>query len=267
MENNPEYEMQLFNFGSSEITTLIDKDGNPWWFAHEVCGVLDLKNPRQVVSPLDDDEKNTVHIMDGNPGNPMKTIINEPGLYSVILNSNKPKAKPFKRWVTHEVLPSIRKTGGYGVKPSADHLLDDPKTLRHLLLHYTSRVEAQELRIAKLKPQADALATIALTDGLFNRQNTAKILHIQLKKLTAFMVKKGWIYKHPVSGDWCAYADKTKIGYLEMKVQTVRPQYSEPFNIQQVWVTSKGLAKLRYLLELENRKDPLFETKKEITED
>ena len=81
------------------------------FIAKEVCDILGLKNGRQAVSALDDDEKNTVTINDGIPGNPIRTIISEPGLYSLLGPSRKPEAKAFKRWVNHDVLPKIRKTG------------------------------------------------------------------------------------------------------------------------------------------------------------
>ena len=85
----------------------------------DVCRVLDLSNPSKVAERLDDDEKMTLTLGDGHSGQrggaQKAIIINESGLYSVILRSDKPQAKAFKRWITHEVLPSIRKTGGYYV--------------------------------------------------------------------------------------------------------------------------------------------------------
>ena len=91
---------------------IIEKDGDPWFVAKDVCDVLELSNPRTSLSLLDDDEKG-VHSMDTLGGIQDMTTVNEPGLYSLILRSRKPGAKVFKRWITHEVLPSIRKTGAY----------------------------------------------------------------------------------------------------------------------------------------------------------
>ena len=88
-------------------------DDIPWFVAVDVCDALDIGNSRQAVTRLDEDEKNTVIINDGTSGNPMKTIINESGLYALILTSRKEEAKQFKRWITHEVIPSIRKHGLY----------------------------------------------------------------------------------------------------------------------------------------------------------
>jgi prophage antirepressor-like protein len=103
-------EIQVFNYEQNEIRT-VNIDGELWFVLKDVCDVLDIANSRDTADRLDDDEKNTVAINDGIPGNPNKTIINESGLYSVILLSRKPEAKSFKRWVTHDVLPQIRKTG------------------------------------------------------------------------------------------------------------------------------------------------------------
>lgn len=109
-------EMQVFNYGEQEVrTVLIDDD--PWWVLADVCGVLNLKQPHRVASRLDEDEKGRTQ-MTTPGGSQDMTVINESGLYSVILRSDKQEAKAFKRWVTHEVLPAIRKSGKY-VVPAA----------------------------------------------------------------------------------------------------------------------------------------------------
>ena len=105
-------EITIFKYKSDKVRTII-KDGEPWFALKDVCDILEIQNSRNVQERLDEDEKNTVCIMDGNRGNPNITIINESGLYSVILLSRKPEAKRFKKWITSEVLPEIRKTGSY----------------------------------------------------------------------------------------------------------------------------------------------------------
>ena len=96
---------------------VIERDGNPWFVAKDVCDVLGLSDPAQSLRYLDDDEKDKINTkgtsLFSGQGSPVTSVINEPGLYSLILRSRKPKAKEFKRWVTHEVLPTIRKTGAY----------------------------------------------------------------------------------------------------------------------------------------------------------
>lgn len=105
-------ELQVFQYCQTMDVRMVMRGDEPWWVLADVCRVLEIKNSRDVVGRLDDDEKGVGQI--DTPGGPQEmTIINESGLYSVILRSDKPQAKAFKRWVTHEVLPSIRKTGGY----------------------------------------------------------------------------------------------------------------------------------------------------------
>lgn len=104
--------LQIFNnpeFG--EIRT-IQKNGEPWFVLKDVCNVLDLGSPHKVADRLEEDEKGR-NLIPTPGGSQEVQVINEYGLYKVIFRSDKPKAKPFTNWVTHEVLPSIRKTGGY----------------------------------------------------------------------------------------------------------------------------------------------------------
>jgi len=106
--------LQHLVYGAHPVRMHLDSDGEPWFVATDVCAVLDLGNAPQAVSRLDDDERNTIILNDSNRGNPQVNIVNEPGLYALILTSRKPEAKAFSRWIRHEVLPAIRKTGGYG---------------------------------------------------------------------------------------------------------------------------------------------------------
>jgi prophage antirepressor-like protein len=107
-----------FEYGDHQVRTVV-VDGEPWFVANDVCSVLNIRNSRDAVSRLEDDEKSSVVLTDGTPGNPMRTIINEAGLYDLIGRSDKPEARLFRRWVNHEVLPTIRKTGSYSIKPQS----------------------------------------------------------------------------------------------------------------------------------------------------
>jgi prophage antirepressor-like protein len=102
----------VFKFQETHQLRVIAIEGEPWFIAVDVCKVLDITNNRNAFARLDDDEKG-VCLMDTLGGKQKASIINESGLYPLILGSRKPEAKPFKRWVTHEVLPAIRKTGRY----------------------------------------------------------------------------------------------------------------------------------------------------------
>jgi len=106
-----------FSYESNKIRVIKDGSGEPWWIASDICRVLEIKNTSDALKHLDDDEKTTIAKSDSQPGKGPQsfTAVNEPGLYTLIIRSNKPEAKTFKRWITHEVLPKIRKTGSYQV--------------------------------------------------------------------------------------------------------------------------------------------------------
>ncbi len=103
--------LQVFSYNGAQVRT-VEQNGEPWWVLKDVCDILGIANSRDVVNRLDDDEKGVGQI-DTLGGAQEMTIISESGLYNVILRSDKPEAKPFRKWVTAEVLPSIRSSGGY----------------------------------------------------------------------------------------------------------------------------------------------------------
>nr|NJM03418.1 hypothetical protein [Desulfobacula sp.] len=122
-----------FNYHDHQVRTVIVKDemgeSVPWWVAKDVCDVLDIKNVSQALSYLDNDEKEQlgINIINSEVGGRGTLLVSEPGLYSLILRSRKPEAKAFKRWITHEVLPTIRKTGGtYMTDAALERTLTDP---------------------------------------------------------------------------------------------------------------------------------------------
>lgn len=158
-------DLAIFNFESHELRVFGDPS-DPLFVLVDVCQCLDIGNPRQVAARLDDDEKNTVILNDGTPGNPEKTVVTEPGLYSVILSCRKPQAKPFKRWVTHEVLPTIRKTGSYSLHPEKNkpRNKDKTKSIDDLAKIVKILKDAQTLDPAQKKLiQAEALSILNLT--------------------------------------------------------------------------------------------------------
>lgn len=149
--------LQVFNNAMFGNVRIILQDNEPWFVAKDVCDCLEINNSRQALSRLDDDEKNSVILNDGTAGNPEKSIVNEYGLYSLVLSSRKPEAKEFKRWITHDVLPSLRKYGTYS--------LNIPRTLPDALKAYASEIEAHNQTKALLEEQkpkvlfADAVST------------------------------------------------------------------------------------------------------------
>ncbi len=105
-------DLQVFKYNGSQVRT-VENDGQIWWVLKDVCEILKLDSPHKVADRLDEDERNLIPLTDSLGREQKTTVINESGLYNVILRSDKPEAKPFRKWVTSEVLPSIRKTGSY----------------------------------------------------------------------------------------------------------------------------------------------------------
>lgn len=110
---------KVFSYNGRQIRTVI-RDGEPWWVAKDVCDVLDVGNITEALRRLDEDEFSITEVTDSIGRMQSSYVVNEPGLYSLILKSRKPEAKAFKRWITHEVIPAIRKTGSYTMQPQSE---------------------------------------------------------------------------------------------------------------------------------------------------
>lgn len=144
-------DMQIFENAQFGVVRATEIDGEPWFVAKDVCDALGLGNSRQALSRLDDDEKDTVILNDSIPGNPNKAVVNEPGLYSLIMSSRKAEAKAFKRWVTHEVLPAIREDGAY---VATDGTEDDMLLMARALKAADRSMKRKDAMIAELQPKA-----------------------------------------------------------------------------------------------------------------
>ena len=162
-------ELKVFTYENSEIRT-IQKEGETWWVLKDVCDALEIGNPSMVADRLDNDEKATINLntlsqTEGIRGNPNATAVNESGLYNVILRSDKPEAKKFKRWVTHEVLPAIRKHGAYMTPETLESAILNPDTIIKIataLKDEQERNKALRGKVEQDRPKvlfADAVST------------------------------------------------------------------------------------------------------------
>ena len=142
-----------FAYESTDLR-VVTINGDPWFVAKDVCNILGLGNVGQALIGLDDDEKSSIIISDGTPGNPNKAIISESGLHSLALRSRKPEARAFKRWVTHEVIPAIRHHGGYLTPAMTEQVLSDPDTIIRL----ATDLKAERAKRAELEQQVTAAA-------------------------------------------------------------------------------------------------------------
>lgn len=169
-------EIQQFYFNNAALRTLTDEAGEPWFVAKDVCDILGHSNVSMALDRLDDDERSKFNL--GRQGE--TNIVNEAGLYVLVLGSRKPEAHEFKRWVTHEVLPQIRKTGGYIPTTDAD---DDMTILAKAVMigqrtmeEQKRRIAEQQSRIVELEPKALFADAVAASDGTCLVGELAKML-------------------------------------------------------------------------------------------
>ena len=178
-----ENEIQVWNYESSEIRT-VQVNGEPWFVLADVCKVLELSTPARVAERLEKDEVSQTHTIDRMGREQKATIINESGLYTVILRSDKPQAKPFRKWVTSEVLPSIRKHGAYMTEQTLERALTSPdflielatqlKTEQEQRRRLETTVAVQEQQIAELQPKASYYDVVLNCKDLLSITTIAK---------------------------------------------------------------------------------------------
>ncbi|MCB4899734.1 phage antirepressor [Bifidobacterium pseudocatenulatum] len=177
-------EIQRFDFKGASLRTLTDEAGEPWFVAKDVCDILGMSNPSMAVTALDKDEVAQIDPKDylgsENRSNQAVNIVSEPGLYKLIMRSRKPEAHEFQRWVTHEVLPQIRRTGGYIPTTDAD---DDMTILAKAVMigqrtmeQQKRKIAEQQTRIVELEPKARFADAVAASDGTCLVGELAKML-------------------------------------------------------------------------------------------
>lgn len=193
--------LQTWNYGSSEIRT-VEKYGEPWWVLADVCKVLEISNSRNVSSRLETDEKG-VTLVDTLGGTQQMTIINESGLYAVILRSDKPQAKPFRKWVTNEVLPSIRKHGAYMTDHTLEQALTSPDFLIQLATQLKEEKEQRkqlEVKVEQDRPKVLFAESVSASKTSILVGELAKILkqngvNTGQTRLFAWMRENGYLIK------------------------------------------------------------------------
>mgnify|MGYP002738803171 CR=1 FL=1 len=195
--------IQPFDFRGHEVRVLHGDDGEPRWVAADVADVLGYRMASDMTRGLDDDEKGT-QIVRTPSGDQSMTTITESGLYSVILRSRVPAARDFKRWVTREVLPQIRKRGGYLTPEAVEQTLTDPDFIIRLATDLKEerarRAEAEE-HARRIEPAARSWETMAAAGGDYSVAEAAKVLsrdpaiRIGRNRLFAYMHQLGWLFR------------------------------------------------------------------------
>lgn len=194
-------ELQIFSDSEFGEIRTITKDNEPWFVASDICRSLDLSNPTMAMQRIDDDEKAKFNLgLSGGETN----CVNEYGLYSLALASRKKEAKDFKRWITHEVLPSIRKNGGY---ITGQETMSDEELMAKALLVANNKIaerdkiiEQKQARIEQMKPKeifADAVATshTSILVGDLAKLICQNGVQIGQKRLFVWLRDKGYLIK------------------------------------------------------------------------
>ncbi len=217
-------ELQIFDYETRKVR--VYDDG--WFVAADVCAILDINNVSHAIGRLDDDEKMTLVLNDSHSGTrggaQSLNLINEPGVYSLVLSSRKPEAKKFKRWITHDVIPSIRRHGVYAV----DEVLNDPDMLisalqalkeeRELKKKLELETAIQRQQIAEMKPKVTYYDVVLRSDSLVKTGVIASDFGLTANKLNAMLHDLGIQYKQ--SDIWLLYADYRDRGYTQTKTHT-----------------------------------------------
>ena len=213
-------DLQIFKSDSYGEIRTVTRAGQPWFVAADVCRALEIGNNRMAVERLDPDEKD-VSSIDTPGGMQEMSIITEAGLYSLILGSRKPEAKAFKRWITHEVIPAIRRHGMY----ATDQLIADPdlaiaaftalKEEREARRLLEERTAVQSQQIAELTPKASYYDLVLNCRDLLSVSQIAKDYGKSARWLNEKLRELGVQYKQ---GDvWLLYQKYAKNGYTSTK--------------------------------------------------
>lgn len=238
-------ELQIFNNDRFEVRATM-KDGEPLFVAADVCKALDIQNHIDALKRLDEDEKSGVDLTDPHGRIQTTNCVTESGLYTLVLGSRKPEAKQFKRWITHEVIPSIRKTGGYIAGQSQ---MTDSELMAAALLLANRQIKERDARISALSvqnaimaPKADYFDELVERNTLTNFRETAKELGVPPKKFVEFLLVRKYLYRDK-KGKLLPYEDKNN-GLFEVKeAMNDKTKWSGT----QTFVTPKGRDTFRLL--------------------
>ncbi|MEE0460909.1 MAG: BRO family protein [Faecalibacterium prausnitzii] len=189
----------IFKYEESKLVRTMNVSGEPWFVLKDVCDVLGLSTPARVAERLDSDEVSQAHLIDSMGRSQEMTIISESSLYNVILRSDKPEAKPFRKWVTSVVLPSIRKNGGYIARQEE---LSPQELMAKALLVAQKTLTDRDARINELtaqnqimQPKAEYFDELVARNLLTNFRETAKELGIKEKDFIGWLLDHKYVYR------------------------------------------------------------------------
>lgn len=237
-------------FDGSNVRTLVI-DGQPYFVGKDVAEILGYANTRDALSKhVDSEDKNTVAIHDGiKRGNPNQTVINESGLYSLILGSKLPQAKEFKRWVTSDVLPAIRKHGAYMTNEKIEEVLLNPDTIIKLATELKTERERRsiaEQRVNELTPKASYYDLVLSNESLVTITQIAKDYGMSGQAMNHKLHDLGVIYKQ--GNTWLLYSKYQRIGWTHSETIMVDKADGTQKAVMHTKWTQKGRLGLYELL-------------------
>ncbi len=247
--------LQVFKYENNDVRTA-EMNGEPWFVLKDVCRVLGLSDTGRTAERLDSDELTRTTLVSGGQNREM-ICISESGLYNVILRSDKPAAKPFRKWITTEVLPAIRKNGGY---IAGQETMTDAELMSQALLVAQRTLEARTKRLeelaaankqlesknAELSPKARYFDAVIDRNLLTNFRTFANELHIKQSVLVQFLLDKKYLYRD-TQGKLKAYAERND-GLFDIKEFVNR---GNGHTGTQTLITPKGRETFRLLMEAE----------------
>lgn len=197
---------------TSSPVRVVDVGGDPWFVATDICAALELNNTSMAVSGLDDDERGVSEV-DTRGGKQSVTVISESGLYSLVLRSRKPEAKQFKRWITHDVLPAIRKTGSYSV---ALPDFGDPAAAARAWADEVDAKRTAQIALEQAKPAVEFVAKYAeAASGNKTFRQVCKLLGANENRFREFLVDRSVIYY--LNGEMTPFAQHLDAGRFSVK--------------------------------------------------
>jgi prophage antirepressor-like protein len=218
-------DVQIFKSPEDSQIRTVRINGEPWFVASDICNALEIGNPSQARTRLESDEYQTLDV--GAISNDTQhLVVSESGLYSLILGSRKPEAKEFKRWVTKEVLPSIRKTGSYGLPATFAEALQ-------LAADQARAIEAKDAKIAQDAPKVEYYENFQESHGNFAISDVAKVMGYSRMEFFTILREKKIIFKR--AGKWLPYQEFVSKGYFSVKVGA-----TEETAWKQTRITPKG---------------------------
>ena len=239
-----ENEIKIFSFEDSKVRTVLI-DGEPWFVGKDVAEILGYQNgSRDINRHVDEEDRQKLMLFDGNQQK-STIVINESGLYSLILSSKLPTAKKFKRWVTSEVLPSIRQHGAYLTDAKAKDILTSKSSLADLLQQAADQLKAKDVQIAELKPKALFADSVAASKSTVLVGELAKILKgngvdIGANRLFAWMRENGYLINRKGS-DWNMPTQRAMdMGLFKIKETTINHSNGVTTISKTPKVTGKG---------------------------